>query len=817
MENLKNNRQSFKSVKNFETKNYKDIVSCKNLNGNNFDYPNIVPVIPTHPFQQNEKVMIVKKLEWTNELIKQVEDEFYFNDPKNYFKEERDLILNHRYKGPNIGNNSSKNIIIKPFEIVGKVEDFYKSIPGISQKKNNKQSKKKNLSSIKMSSTNFIGKKTVSNNSTYDQNNDYNSNDIRAFVDEDTLNKLFKKLKDRVDFNQQIENNEIERVKRAKKRSMGIKIKKERSKNVNQEENELKDFLNTNTDSDNSEKNDGNFYIENDLSNFSNLKAQSGKSIFQKTAPVKKNGLLAHVESYLKQDKKKVEKKEEKLKSVDVSRKGFEKEDKIIEELRDELESQQKLFVKKIYGNRLPVTINSEIPINYQADMSRQTNTLEYRNDVFNKTINLGHHISKKIKQDEKKLLINTTDESRWREEIKKFMSPEKKFEEKLGPNHWMASLRKPSDFKGERKSFYNCKERWFEVKEKNPDFNEIIIPSIIVENQNDEDLDIKLKNNSIYHQYPNTTSRPESPSSLRKINKKNITTQEANEEVQNLMKRIGFKSMNFIKSDMVQLPNYKTFKPKKDESPLNSIKVLGIGEIDMNKFSQSKEIKDKILLLNNKEVALTNENKRSSELNDYYKNCDILKKKEDEERKKGIQILGSPDTFNFKLMKDIYNENHKVEIKNNNYRHTFLNIDNEALNKIAKNDDKKIKQLNKMVEMSKIRLEGKSIIDLEIKAYKSIKGNKILYNKNINPGTQKEIYPEDKSEVVFKVDYDNSSKYKRPENTQGEMTLNYAASSANFNTSLFSSEFNSTIRSKIGKTTTTTFGRSNRNSIVWN
>ena len=93
----------------------------------------------------------------------------------------------------------------------------------------------------------------------------------------------------------------------------------------------------------------------------------------------------------------------------------------------------------------------------------------KYKTDSFRK--NLKKKIHKKIKDKDKVLLLSTSDKYREKKELSEFLSNENNYGNSV--QNWAISLRKPMNFKGIRKGYYNCGNDfhpiWAQYKENVP------------------------------------------------------------------------------------------------------------------------------------------------------------------------------------------------------------------------------------------------------------------------------------------------------------------------------------------------------------
>lgn len=89
---------------------------------------------------------------------------------------------------------------------------------------------------------------------------------------------------------------------------------------------------------------------------------------------------------------------------------------------------------------------------------------------------NMSKIIALKTNKREDEILMNRTDGFRIKKEISSTIDQQKnKFDDGLGSNKWIVSLRRPDNFKGIREAYFNSgtKENpsWVMVKEKSPDY----------------------------------------------------------------------------------------------------------------------------------------------------------------------------------------------------------------------------------------------------------------------------------------------------------------------------------------------------------
>lgn len=130
-------------------------------------------------------------------------------------------------------------------------------------------------------------------------------------------------------------------------------------------------------------------------------------------------------------------------------------------------------------------------------------------------------------------------------------------------------------------------------------------------------------------------------------------------------------------------------------------------------------------------------------------------------------------------------------------HRGTFINIDNEKIMNMMKEDERNIKTTKHMMNLCHLKLKGNNLYNEEVKTLKTLHGNKVLYNKNYNPETGKEYQLNDKNEKIFAFHYNNIYCYdngefidsKKPNDKNQDIILNkklenglFSESKSNFN-----------------------------------
>lgn len=268
---------------------------------------------------------------------------------------------------------------------------------------------------------------------------------LKAVVSDQQINKLFLKLKERMDnneFNSNKKNNSFVR-----KETDDGEIRE--TANSQDSTIRISSVLNTNTNS-------------------------KSKNIFSSNVAINKESLVSKIlNSYSEiENTNDLNIKSDNNVNIclnDLNANRFLTEISEIKDIREKLVNGYNYFIKKIHNNRGDIDIKLDIPVEIQADLYRQKNTIELQGDIKNQIDRFSSLISKLTKRSKDNLLINKIEEQRWKEELNKQIISGKSYIEKLGENYWMASLRKPNRFYGERKSFYETGNNWYIFKEKIP------------------------------------------------------------------------------------------------------------------------------------------------------------------------------------------------------------------------------------------------------------------------------------------------------------------------------------------------------------
>lgn len=656
------------------------------------------------------RVFVIKKLEWNKTIQKEVDKGF--NDVEKYLHEAPNIIINKPISGPRHSDPKSlSSTIIVPHSIVGSVSNYIKYNPQFGQKKNFKPVKGKQKQSMKKQSTSlmirtFQDKQTRTGGD--NNNNGIYSNEVRTYVDDETITKLFRKIKERV-----INNKEKEYASR--QNSMCNSAKGDEEQDMLLLQSKLKNDLHTNSSRSEHNKetlsynDDGDVTTKNIKKNSHNGGNRFGSQI---QSPIKRisafNGMSgAGVDSVANNMS---------VHNV-IKYNPNEKEEKMINELRRKLEENRVKFVKKIYSNRMKVDTKLGVPVEIQAGIQRQNKVLNSKEDqdVFKE--NLTKAILRKTNKSPDKLLINTIEEQRWKSEVKKIIDENITFEDKLGVNQWMASLRRPFEFEGERLAYFNSGQYWHLVREKKPENREVVLPGLEIDKDQEEIL----------------------------------------------LTKSGFKSLN----NKLLVKNKNKIKEKSNNGNSNGVsndvrRELSNVKTNLKKINLDKENENKDSI--NNSGSVTSYNDEGAEKMNYkdLKEENVV----EESRRKGLAVTKTASKFNKDILSKIKtpkgaSDNIFKSNNNQNDRHrgTFLNIENQSILSFVAADNKRVKPVNKMIEMGKNRLRGKSLLDFEISNFRTMHGQKILYNRKINPATQKEYLPEEKKETIFLADYSNNLK----------------------------------------------------------
>lgn len=195
---------------------------------------------------------------------------------------------------------------------------------------------------------------------------------------------------------------------------------------------------------------------------------------------------------------------------------------------KDRLEQIDDKGLNEIYERYLKLRNSTKIndflkfmEMNSKDDLSHillaQEKVLRLKDHNDNKHKYISEYIKNKIKKTEDAILMNNIHTYRKKRELDDLIEKKKKKDDRYGPNKWVASLRRPANFKGVRYAYVNMKTdkdpQWFLIKESVPEEREYIIQpnttnKIIEIKKNEylckslEDLGIAYDDNNTMHNF---------------------------------------------------------------------------------------------------------------------------------------------------------------------------------------------------------------------------------------------------------------------------------------------------------------------------
>lgn len=403
---------------------------------------------------RQDKTLIVNKIEWNKEMLEKIDDAF--SSPDNYLKDVQGLIISKKMHGPKYTDEFNKEVV--PSSIVGNVNQFNlnKNEKKRGGPKSSAASKRKKQSSNNLSLSHkysaVLDQKGQRNNSRLksqiDNLSTIGKSNLGKFpVEDEAVIKLYKKIK--------------ERINRHTHETAGSLISLPEKLNLSADssfEDDLASCMSF------SKKKKNNF----PKSTAKNI--QTSNSILNSSAQASKDALA-------KEENMKGFHNRCKLK-LSINRP---EDPEFIKVLRKSLEKKHQDFISKIYKNRMELnSYNNYIPIDSQIEMNQQTLVFKRELENEEKSSQLIKNLSRVTKRTPENLLINQVDEYKWNSSINKMNESNKPITEKLREFQWMAMLRRPDNFKGERKCYFNSgNDLWYTYREKEPHSGELVIPPI--------------------------------------------------------------------------------------------------------------------------------------------------------------------------------------------------------------------------------------------------------------------------------------------------------------------------------------------------
>ena len=433
----------------------------------------------------NDKTLIVNKIEWTDDLKYKVNASF--NDPDLYLKDVPGVIINKMVHGPRYSDNNQKDLI--PYSIVGSSKNFSK-IMSSKDKRNdsksrgtvNQKRKKSNSSIMSLATTNKpfnihdnqnLTKGLKASTSMIKQSQLIDPNNPNAtcrYVEDDQVFKQFKKIKER------IIQNETDSLTNSNPLSI------------------LKEKLNYSSDSSMDELNDTKSKLYNGTQNTQhrNKTKYNSRTSFKESNTLMSNSIGNATNNMFKSKNTTTndmmsESQANKPQNKKINKNSYDYE--MIKDLRIKLKKDYYSFLSKIYNGRMDAsTLNSKslnVPFDILSEINKQNLVLnKYKETKLNRE-KIEHNIAKITNKTIDKLLVNKNEEHRWKTSILNNNEMNKTLPDKIGGYQWMATLRKPDDFKGVRLSYFNTgTDYWYPIRELQPIDPEIVLPNFNITNK---------------------------------------------------------------------------------------------------------------------------------------------------------------------------------------------------------------------------------------------------------------------------------------------------------------------------------------------
>ena len=612
---------------------YKNNINKKviNVNSNSYSnkdnkFSNCIPIINLANTQcTNNASFFVSKINISNDTRNQINN--FYNNPNSYFKDISGVILNKIKKGPKYKKNSMEVIsssIVGSIEEYKKIKDCKIDNKNISIKNKVNMLKKENsiksINSFNNNNSRYIESKSLKTNSTIAKNNLFenitNNKNTKEqvkfykYLDNNTILNMYKDIRDRIyinkntnNMNTYINNNKIKdeiynhsssEEEKTNKFNITSYSKNQKLEGIYEK---VPLFYNTCKVNNNISKKNI-IMLNNTLKNNTTLALNNNKDFMYKTS----SNIF---------DKAKLERE---INNYDKFKK-----------LRKNLKKINNKFINKIYGNRIE-NLNSSnifkatIPIETKSVINNQTLALKNFELNKEKQSKMYKNICRISNKPKLNSILNKSDDYLWKTTIKKLKENNKSFSELLGNNYWMATLRRPSNFKGERCSFYNSgKNNWFRVREKVPHDSEILVHKNNFDDTDNIDYDnyntktankrnqnfnnLKIDNNKIVDNYNNIIYSPkENENNIFKYNNNNNIRIKSN-KINILNKNISNnKNTTFIELKKSNLSNFISLDKNYNKifnciSNIHCIRLNGIKLLDfeINQFNKLNGKKKKV------------------------------------------------------------------------------------------------------------------------------------------------------------------------------------------------------------------------------
>lgn len=428
----------------------------------------------------NNKTLIVNKVDWSNDMKNKIDQAF--ESPDHYFKELQDVVVSKVCFGPKFNETKGRKEVI-PHSIVGPINDFNRILVSAEKKKKGKSSmstnkNKKSSSSIMTIGSNRFGSildtKTIRSNS----NNKNYGNDQNPCkqVDDEKVQLAFKNIKERISTNQTLE-------------------KQDKSfYNINQKQPNMS-FDSTSEDEIEAKEKHAASNIKtqapacNNASGFSSIKFN--KHIANKSVVLGNN--LSNTEI--------------KCHDPNLLNSNLKYDNELVKNLRKRFKKEYVRFSEQIFKNRFSINYKSNVPLDIQASIGQQSQFMRKHEENKEKLKIISNSLVRSTNKSEADLLINQVEEFKLKKTLCKYEDFKKALPDKIRESQWMATLRKPKAFQGERSSFYNTGDsRWYFVRENEPKNFEFVLPTLSANFDTEDQIDgsNELKPNKLTSAFKN-------------------------------------------------------------------------------------------------------------------------------------------------------------------------------------------------------------------------------------------------------------------------------------------------------------------------
>lgn len=382
------------------------------------------------------KTFVIRKLKWREEMNEALRKEF--ESPDDFLKDQSRIKINKLSLGPRYTQSNGKSEII-PHSIVGSVINFKKAMASADKSKKGKaqggiknNERSSSFNSITSSRFNtLVPNATLSNAKLKNQE----SGQFQKPISDDQILLYYKSVKERIAAN------------------CANKSKKVHSKHS------AASF----------DSSSGDEFVKGN-------KDKNKKEV--KNGWVESARVSADMISEISISPRRVKKCDESTESSILETKGGGRLS--LKDLRLRLNNGFVGFIEKINKNRIEIDSKSSLPISLQTELGRQTLHLEKEKENEVNRDQLLRKVKKLCNKRESDLLARQSGYSSLEQSLIKITENKKGLTDKIGTYQWMATLRKPKNFSGERLSYYSTGDsHWYIIREVDHKIQELNIPAL--------------------------------------------------------------------------------------------------------------------------------------------------------------------------------------------------------------------------------------------------------------------------------------------------------------------------------------------------